>query len=385
MNKIRNTDRTLQEAIQSGSAAKFKNNGKSHISSLLYSDVDEVAALSQIYFPGSNKVPFSSLKKTIEELYFKDHPHPEITSLVSRTAEGNINGFLGVTTQPFLYKGGKQITVANCHHLMATEQARSQLVPLKLLKKFLSGPQDISFADGSVESTRHLWKRLGGEPSYADSLYYKVPLQPVSFAVRPFLKQLNKPFCKLVKLFASGTDATGSLLRLPFFRRQKTRARLVPLTSTLLIETLAKLKNRYSIFPDYEQQKVDRLFRLLSNGKMHGTLHKVAIMDEVEGIVGWFIYYSKKGGVCEVIQAVSVSDKENLLFDSLTWHAYKQGGVELSGRLMAQHMQTSFTSKAVCLPARMWTLIHSSDVELKHQIQSGNAFLTRLEGDLWVL
>jgi hypothetical protein len=386
MNKYHSSGKTdllrQHKSNINGVQENFRN-GK--ISPLEYDDIGEVARMSQIYFEGSKELSITYLCDTLEELYFKNQfTHPGITSLVSRSNEGLLNGFLGVTTHPFHYKD-REIIIANCHHLMATEAARAMLIPMKILQKFLSGPQDVSFADGSVESTRQLWKRLGGEPSIGDSLYYKIPLRPVSFALRPFLKQFNKPLSKMAKLFASGTDATGSVLRLPLFRCQKTHARLIPLTSSLLIEALAKLKNLYSIFPDYEQLNVDRLFRLLTKGKMHGTLHKIAIIDEIEGIIGWFIYYSQKGSVCEVIQAVSVPGKENLLFDSLKWHAYMHGGVELSGRLMAQHLRTSFTSKAVNIPARMWTLIHSSDVELMHQIQSGKAFLTRLEGDLWLI
>ncbi|MCC5905979.1 MAG: hypothetical protein JJU13_07235 [Balneolaceae bacterium] len=298
--------------------------------------------------------------------------------------DGTINGFLGVITNSFRYKE-KTIKVANCHHLMATEQARAKLVPMKMLQKFLSGPQDLSFADNSSESTRMLWKRLGGEPAVGECIFYKVPLKPLSFALRPFLKSFYKPVQNITALFAKGTDTVAGKIRLPMFYRKRLDVELTPLHSQMLLMALDKISNRYFLFPDYDLSKIEHLFNLLSREKRYGTLHKFAILDGKGGVAGWFIYYSLPGGVCEVIQAVSVPGMETVLFDSLTWHAYMQGGIELSGRLMASQFQTPFTTKAICMPARMWTLFHSRDTDLMLDIQTGNAFFTRLEGDLWLI
>ncbi len=382
-NDIRKQDLTLQVLKQSNNHTK--KNSFDSIALLTISDIEEVALLSQIYFPGSKEISLNNLKKTIELLYFTDGAlNSNSFSIVSRTMDGTINGFLGVITNSFRYKE-RTIKVANCHHLMATEQARAKLVPMKMLQKFLSGPQDLSFADNSSESTRMLWKRLGGVPAIGECIFYKIPLKPLSFALRPFLKKLKKPVQKVAALFAKGTDAVAGKFRLPMFYRNKLDIELRPLDSQTFLEACDKICKSYVLFPDYDLSKIEHLLNLLSREKRYGTLHKFAIVDDNEEVVGWFIYYSLRGGICEVIQAVCVPGMETVLFDSLTWHAYKQGGIELSGRLMASQFQTPFTTKAVCMPARMWTLFHSRDTDLMLDIQTGNAFLTRLEGDLWLI
>jgi len=382
-NDIRKQDLTLQvlkKTINNSNKTRFDS-----ITPLTINDIEEIALLSQVYFPGSKKISLNTLKKTIEQLYFTDEVlNSNSSSLVSRSVDGSVNGFLGVITNSFRYKE-RLIKVANCHHLMATEQARTKLVPMRILQKFLSGPQDLSFADNSSDSTRLLWKRLGGEPAIGESIFYKVPLKPVSFALRPFLKGLKKPVRKMAALFAKGTDSVAGKIRLPMFYRSKLDVELTPLDSQRLLEALDKISSKYFLFPHYDDSKIEHLFHLLSNEKRYGTLHKYAIVDGIDGITGWFIYYSLNGGVCEVIQAVAVPGKETVLFDALTWHAYMQGGIELSGRLMASQIQTHFTTKAVCMPARMWTLFHTTDTDLMHDIQTGKAFLTRLEGDLWLI
>lgn len=357
---------------------------KGKITPLIPDDIEDIIQLSQKYFPLSKEVSIQYLKKTLHDLYFHGTNYqPNITSLVSRSKKNSINGFLGVTTQTFCYKK-REITVANCHHLMATEEARSQLIPMRMLQKFISGPQDLSFSDGSVKEMRLFWKRFGGEPAISESIYYKIPLRPVSFAMRPLLKNMNRPLTTMASASAGGIDKVAGALRISMFHRKRPRVQLKALTPVLLLEALQSIQSKYSLFPTYDQPKIEHSFKLLKNEKRYGALQKIAILEN-EKIVGWFIYYANKGGVCEVIQAVSIPGKEEILFDMITWHAYSRGGVELSGRLMAHHLQTSFTTKAICIPARMWTLIHSSNTELKHDIQAGNAFLTRLEGDLWLL
>lgn len=356
------------------------------ITPLKIEDVLEVVSLSRKYFPRSRESFIHTMIKRMAELYFKDGKLlPDVSPIVSRSANGHINGFLGVITKHFRYRD-RMITVANCHHLMATEEARKQLMPIKLLQHFLAGPQDISFSDGSSDSTRQLWKRLGGESVSGESIYYKIPLRPASFAAGHLLKQYRNRMGSGIRSLATFTDSIAGRMRIPhFYRKEETDVTLVPLNIEIMGVLLEKMKPLYLLFPQYDPSDIERLFRLLDGETRYGTLHKVAILDPNDQPIGWFIYYAQNKGVCEVIQAVSIPGKETDLFNSLAWHAFSMGGVELSGRLMPSQLQTPFTTEAVAVPARMWTLMHSNDVELKHIIQSGKAFMTRLEGDLWVL
>ena len=362
-----------------------KHGSNQSLTPLELDDIDEVVSLSRKYFPRSRESFIHTMKKRMAELYFKDGKLlPNASPIVSRSANGSVNGFLGVITNSFSY-GERMITVANCHHLMATDEARKQLIPMRLLQKFLAGPQDISFSDGSSESTRQLWKRLGGEIVTGESIYYKVPLRPVSFAAAHALKQYRNRMSNGIRILASCTDSFCGKMRIPHFYRKDTSIRFATLSTELMGILLEKIKTFYVLFPKYDPSDIERLFRLLDGETRYGTLHKAALLDQKDQPIGWFIYYAKKRGVCEVIQAVSIPGKETELFNSLAWHAFSMEGVELSGRVMPSQLQTPFTTKTVAVPARMWTLMKSDNIKLKHIIQSGKAFLTRLEGDLWVL
>ena len=358
----------------------------SPFSPLRIDDISAVVSLSRKYFPRSRESFIHTLINRMAELYFEDGKLlPDVSPIVSRTAHGQINGFLGVITKHFRYRD-RMISIANCHHLMATEEARKQLIPMKLLQHFLAGPQDISFSDGSSDSTRQLWKRLGGESVTGESIYYKIPLRPASFAAGHLLKKYRNRMGDSIRSLANCTDSIAGKMCIPlFYRKEETGIFLKHLNNEIMAVLLEKMKPYYLLFPQYDPSDIERLFRLLDGETRYGTLHKVALFDTNDQPIGWFIYYAQKEGVCEVIQAVSIPRKESELFNSLAWHAFSMGGVELSGRLMPSQLQTPFTSETVAVPARMWTLIQSNDVELKHIIQSGRAFMTRLEGDLWVL
>lgn len=355
------------------------------ITPLTIDDIDTVVSLSRKYFPKSRESFSHTLKKRTSELYFKDGKLlPNASPIVSRSANGSVNGFLGVITKRFRHRD-RMILVANCHHLMATEEARKQLMPMRLLQQFLAGPQDISFSDGSSDSTRQLWDRLGGESVTGESIYYKIPLRPFSFAAGHLLKQYRNRMSNSARFFASCTDSIAGKMRIPFFYRKEPGIRFAPLDTEIMDLLLKKLEPFYLLFPQYEPSDIERLFQLLDGETRYGTLYKTALLDQNDQPFGWFIYFAQKRGVCEVIQAVSLPGKETELFNTLAWHAFSREGVELSGRVMPSQIQTPFTTKTVPMPARMWTLMKSNEVELKHVIQSGKAFMTRLEGDLWVL
>ena len=348
-------------------------------------DIEAVVDMSRIHFPQCSLVSPGYLYETIDELYFKETLKIEgINSLVSVDENEVINGFLGVTPKPYLYQGEK-VLGALCNHLMASDEARAALVPMRLLQEFLSGPQVFSFADGSVESTRLLWKRLGGEPSYSNSVYYKVPLRPMSFGTRPFQSHLPSSLRSSIQKISYGADFLFGVARLPLSYRIRPDLTLKPIETDGILTGLARVWKYFKLIPDISKKELSKLFELLDKDPRNGNLHKIGIWNKREVLIGWFIYYSSKGGVCEVMQAVSLPGKEAELFESITWHAFSQGGTELSGRALPSQIGTPFTTKSFSMPGRMWTLFHSKNDEICRALQSDGAFLTRIEGDLWLI
>src|SRR5881296_1240974 len=76
---------------------------------------------------------------------FLDNPwyEEDLPSLVYQNTDGTIGGFLGVVPRTFS-NGGKPIRVALSSQFIVDPRHRAGLVAVQLIKKFLSGPQDLS-------------------------------------------------------------------------------------------------------------------------------------------------------------------------------------------------------------------------------------------------
>lgn len=321
----------------------------------------------------------------MERLYFSYGSLREDASpLISRDQFGAINGFLGVQTRSFRYKG-EALKVANCHHFMATEKARLRLVPFQLMQHFLRGPQDLSFADYASDTTLKIWSRLGGVPVHGESVHFKIPLRPVSCVANHVFRSSGKVIRTGGAMLAGSADRIAATLRVPLTHRKRPDLILETLQAPQLLDHMKAIESGYTVFPDYDLPKLTHLLDLLASEHRYGVLQKHTVKDNDGKRVGWFIYYAQKDGLCEVIQAVSLAGMEARLFEMLTWHAFEYGGTELSGRFTSGQLRASYTSAFVTMPARFWTLMHTDRSDLLLDIHNGSAFFTRLEGDLWLL
>jgi len=85
---------------------------------------------------------------------FLEHPWTGAgpASLVAESDDGRIVGFMGVVPRLMSF-AGREITVAVGTQLTVYVDARSRLLGLRLLKRFLKGSQDLSIADYANATT----------------------------------------------------------------------------------------------------------------------------------------------------------------------------------------------------------------------------------------
>jgi hypothetical protein len=121
----------------------------------------------------------------------------------------------------------------------------------------------------------------------------------------------------------------------------------------------------------------------LSRESRWGKLQTIAVHDRDGEILGWYIAYQSTIRSSMVVQIGAHENTIERVLDHLFYHAWKHGAIELEGRLNPLFMK-AFTLKAcVFSPGRNWMLVHTKDASLLHAIYNADAWLTRLEGDLW--
>jgi hypothetical protein len=310
---------------------------------------------------------------------FLRHPWREqggITSLVYD--DGEITGFLGVVPR-LMSLGGRSVRVAVSSQFIVDPARRSTLAAIKLLQAFISGPQDLSLADEANDASRKLLESLGGSAALLYSLYWFRLLQPAQFLLsrvtHPVLRALSRllaPPCRLI-------DAVS--IRLPQSRRSQPSVTAAELTATDLLEGLASLPRRHSLFPEYNERSLEWLLSALTQSRGYGELQKIVLRNPAGKIIGWYLYQIALSGLGEVLQIGAEDTSIGMVLDHLFDHAVQHGAFALSGRFEPKFVQQLHEKHSMFHHRGHWVLVHSNAPDLLRAIHSGDAYLTRLEGE----
>ena len=308
--------------------------------------------------------------------YDKDLP-----SLVYETAQGTITGFLGVVPRWLSIKG-RPIQAAVSSQFIVEPGPRSPVAAVQLAKAFLAGPQDLSLADEASTAIRSLWERAGGSTALLYSLSWGRFLRPSQVVLSRLSKQRPlKPFALALRPLARLVD--GMAVQMPGspFRQVAPLLSGGDLSPETLLACLPEFTRDRAVRPVYDNHSLKWLFDVLAQRSEHGLFQKVALRDTAGKIVGWYLYYLKRGGIGEVMQVGAKKSSVKEVLDHLFYHAWRHGAVALTGRLDPQFIQELADRSCVFHHRGQWVLVHSNNPELLQAIHCGDAFLTRLEGE----
>ena len=308
-----------------------------------------------------------------------------LPSLVCEDHKNELIGFLGVIPRP-MSANGRRIHAAVCTHFMVEPSSRRSLAALQMQKAFLAGPQDLSLADEANDASRKLWEMCGGTTSILNSLRWTYILRPSLY-----LKSV------LIKRNALGLlwQAADSILDLiDTIAMRVVQRNQSPDVSGLveedanpvdLLDGFSRFYRDYSVHPIYRHDALVWLLETVANRGSSGSLRKVLLRNAEKKVVGWFLYYLRPGGVAQVLH-LGAADHEDVgvVLDRLFQRARREGAIAVSGRLVPRWVPV-FSDK-FCLIHRSyhWMLMHSRDREILYAIQSGDASLTRLDGEWWM-
>lgn len=351
-------------------------------------EAGDVAQVAELHARVVGKTPHASSSPSLPARLSRillQHPWraESLPSWVFRD-NGKIVGCIGVMPRPMWFNGCR-ITAAVSHNFMVEPGSRSTLAALELAKRFISGPQDLSMAEGSTVS-RTIWEAIGGSTSLLHSLCWTRPLRPGRY-VLSFLRRrglpsalawLLRPFCRLV-------DAAAPLISGKAFNLRAPAVSGGELDAKTLTGCLSAFTQQRSLRPQYDERVLNWLLETLAQKTGRGTFEKVLVRNSGQEVVGWYLYYRNPDGIGEVVQMGAKDHCADVVLDHLFYHARRRGLVAVSGQV--DHAFFSALSKKDCLfhhDGGSWVLVHSRHPELLHAIHRGDAFLSRLEGEWWI-
>ncbi len=342
-------------------------------------DLQQVASLYEFVVRSGSRKPPAGLARHFERT-FLEHPwvDPSIPSLVYEDESGAVRGFIGSHVRRFRFDG-EEIRIAYPGQLVADHESRGRAPGFFLLRAYLGGSQSATVTDTAGPPTRRIWNALGGRQAQINSVEWFRFFRPWQVLAERLGARRRSPAERLSSLLDSLTTRLPTRLRPP----PPPTAPLERLGAPELVGAMAALGPAWRAYPDYDLAYCDWLLAELNRVRAHGTLVCRLVRDG-KGDVGWYIYYARAGRVGHVLQLVARPGHTGAVVDALFHDAFRRGLTGLRGR-MEQRLLETLSSRRVFLRRSTMgdTLIHARKPELERVLLSGEAPLSRLDGEWW--
>jgi hypothetical protein len=152
-----------------------------------------------------------------------------------------------------------------------------------------------------------------------------------------------------------------------------------------ILDAIQEAGSREALKPVYELPSFVWLIAQAASVRSFGELRLLSVHSPDGARCGWCVYWVKAGHPAYVLQ-IGVRRREHVdgVLLALFHDAWEQGACAVKGQaipsflpnLTAQHCFFSYPRPAV--------LVQSSNAELLQAIHSGNAALSRLDGEWWM-
>lgn len=349
-------------------------------------DIPRVAELIADSFQFSKKMSLLSISMALEEVIFHNPwMFEEMPSLVYEHTDGEVKGFVGVSPRSMKFCD-ENIKVAITHNYVMQPGPFAALAGIKLFKTLLNCPQDLIISGSAGDTSKFIMEKSGGETGYLYSFGWRLPVRPIQSGLNYLSSESRR--INPVKLLTPAAKAGEFLLEKIIggrFRHHQPEGTLKKMDCEQLVACHKKFSAGYAFKPDYTPGMMQWILDIAAKATHLGKLKTCGVYNEKNEVQGWFIFYLNPGGSCEVLQMHAIKGKESYVLEHLVYKAWKEGAIELIGRVEPSFMRALSKSLSFHIPGRMWMLLHSKNSEIVSSICKGDAFISRLEDDVWLL
>lgn len=346
-------------------------------------DEAAVASLWQYWFRDKTRTPEPGLADLARRLYL-EHPNrdPNVSSLVAEGDSGEVLGFLGVTVTPVLLDG-EPATLAGVFPPVVDPDA-SPTVASFLLRKFLTGPQALTFSDGGHVKYEPIWEALGGAIGQLQSLRWVKAFRPLELGATMLAERTRgAPWLPLARPLARGGDTLARLAAPARLRARPAAWRGEPLTPESLIDAVALVHAGARLRPAYSAAYLRWLLDEMAKARDQGRLNAELVRDDRGEVAGWHVAYLRPGGVGRVFALEGRERSLGGVIDHLFATADEAGCGALLGRLAPRLRRPMAARGCFVAAGGSLMMVHARDPRLVDDALLGRLALSRLEGENW--
>jgi len=346
------------------------------------SDIDQIAALYRFVDNSDWRIPPAEVPSWFERTLFEDPwADADIPTLVHVEQSGEVTAFIASHVRRMRFDD-RTIRLAAAGPLIVHPKVRSQAVGPRLWRQYLLGPQELTITDGASDEMRQIFELIGGQMMHPSSMAWARVFRPFSFVGNRLLH-----FRPRARSVGAGVwpplDAVARKAVPYFASAHASSTRREPLTPRLLLEHLPLVTRSLRLFPDYDERYLTWLFTELHHNRTWGTPVCRLVRDQHDRVLGWYVYYLLQGRGCQVVHVAAGDRRAGDVLDALFADAIEQGGAAVQGRVEPRVL-AALAHRGALFRYSARSLVHSKDPELLAILASGQALLTRLEGDWWM-
>lgn len=325
--------------------------------------------------------PPAELARYFEDVIFAGETRGEPRSRVFVDADGKVSGFIGIWRRDMLLDG-RSVEAAAAGSLMVEHAERHPTAGARLLRSFLSGPQELSFSETANDISQRMWEKVGGERLPTISLDWLRVLRPAGFAA--FIARNAFSAARPLRSVAAGIDRLlergGRNSLLPssptgtFRDAEASNAEIGAL--------IRELSKSYGLYPDWQSPDLDLLLAHAEHKERYGELHRRIVHSARGEPVGCYLYHGRRGELARVLQILSLPGTAGLALDSLFQHATEVGCVGVRGRVAPDLLDALIARRCLLFHASAM-MVHARNRSLLAEVRNSRALLTGLAGESW--
>jgi hypothetical protein len=263
---------------------------------------------------------------------------------------------------------------------------RGGAVGAHLIGRALSGPQDLTWSDGTIEPVAGVFRAFGGELDHARACDWLLVVRPARW-LRGLIAAAARGRAvsrRIVPVGALPFQAAGPRIMPSAFPEPAPNVAGENTTAATIVEHLPALNERLRVWVDYDVDHLEHLFGLVRyfNGleSFSGPL-VCRLVRRAERPIGWYAYVPRPGGASRVLHFCAIEREVDAVLGELIDHARAQGSAALAGRA-EPHLQRALNRRFAVLGYARQPAILAKDRELAAVMATSSSLLTRLDGDL---
>jgi hypothetical protein len=346
-------------------------------------DLPSVAGLFQKTFRKGEPLR-SSMIQYFREVYF-DHPwyDEEIRSKVFVNAAGEIEGFIGVFPSRLEWNG-RQIRAAFAGSMMVDRPEQNPLAGARLLRAFLSGPQDLSLTETANALALGMWQKLALPLDIAYSLNWLRVLRPATTAVR--IMELSVKGARVLAPLGRAADGIVEKAGLSPFRAPEIqgtrRTNFWDASRDEFADAVLRLADTFPLKPRWDGGSLEWFMNQAEQKRQYGEPVWRIAESRSGQLVGCYAYYGRPGRIAWLLQALCSPAVAGELVEDMFAHADAQGCVAIRG---AGHpwLTPELISRKTMFYGRAFFVAHAKDKSLLEPVQNGQGLISGLAGENW--